>query len=140
MWAGPTRQVVREETEMADRVGQQIGHYRLLRLLGRGGFAEVYLGEQVHLGTQAAVKLLHAPLASAGEIEQFRQEARTIAALIHPHIVRVLDFGLEEDTPYLVLDYAPGGSMRQRHPAGTRVPLETVAAYVQQLGQALQYA
>ena len=125
---------------MADRVGQQIGHYRLLRLLGRGGFAEVYLGEQVHLGTQAAVKLLHAPLASAGEIEQFRQEARTIAALIHPHIVRVLDFGLEEDMPYLVLDYAPGGSLRQRHPAGTRVPLETVVAYVQQLGQALQYA
>jgi serine/threonine protein kinase len=125
---------------MADRVGEQIGHYRLLRLLGRGGFAEVYLGEQVHLGTQAAVKLLHAPLASAGEIEQFRQEARTIAALIHPHIVRVLDFGVEADTPYLVLDYAPGGSLRQRHPAGTRVPLETVVAYAQQLGQALQYA
>ena len=125
---------------MADRVGQQIGHYRLLRLLGRGGFAEVYLGEQIHLGTQAAVKLLHAPLASAGEIEQFRQEARTIAALIHPHIVRVLDFGVEEDMPYLILDHAPGGSLRQRHPAGTRVPLETVVNYVQQLGQALQYA
>ncbi|HEU5200927.1 MAG TPA: serine/threonine-protein kinase [Ktedonobacterales bacterium] len=125
---------------MADRVGQQIGHYRLLRLLGRGGFAEVYLGEHTHLSTQAAVKLLHAPLASAREIEQFRQEARTIAALIHPHIVRVLDFGLEEDMPYLVLDYAPGGSLRQRHPTGTRVPLETVVAYVQQLGQALQYA
>ncbi|HEX6777791.1 MAG TPA: serine/threonine-protein kinase [Ktedonobacterales bacterium] len=125
---------------MADRVGQQIGHYRLLRLLGRGGFAEVYLGEQIHLGTQAAVKLLHAPLASAREIEQFRQEARTIAALIHPHIVRVLDFGVEEDMPYLVLDHAPGGSLRQRYPAGTRVPLETVVTYVQQLGQALQYA
>lgn len=125
---------------MADRVGQQIGHYRLLRLLGRGGFAEVYLGEQIHLGTQAAVKLLHAPLASAREIEQFRQEARTIAALIHPHIVRVLDFGVEEDMPYLVLDHAPGGSLRQRYPAGTRVPLEMVVTYVQQLGQALQYA
>ncbi len=136
----PVRQAAREETEVADRVGQQIGHYRLLRLLGRGGFAEVYLGEHAHLGTQAAVKLLHAPLASAGEIEQFRREARTIAALIHPHIVRVLDFGLELDMPYLVLDYAPGGSLRQRHPTGTRVPLATVVAYVQQLGQALQYA
>ena len=125
---------------MANRVGQQLGHYRLLRLLGQGGFAEVYLGEQVHLGTQAAVKLLHAPLASAGEIEQFRQEARTIAALIHPNIVRVLDFGVEEGMPYLVLDYAPGGSLRQRHPAGTSVPLETVVTYAQQLGQGLQYA
>jgi serine/threonine protein kinase/streptogramin lyase len=112
----------------------------LERLLGQGGFAEVYLGEQVHLGTQAAVKLLHAPLANAPEIEQFRQEARTIAALVHPHIIRVLDFGVEAGLPYLILDYAPGGSLRQRHPPGEQVPLTTVVAYVQQLAQALQYA
>jgi serine/threonine-protein kinase len=50
---------------MADRIGTQVGNYRLTALLGQGGFAEVYLGEQVHLGTQAAIKLLHAPLAQA---------------------------------------------------------------------------
>jgi serine/threonine protein kinase len=125
---------------MADRLGTQVGNYRLIQLLGRGGFAEVYLGEQVHLGTQAAVKLLHAPLASAEEVEKFRQEARTIAALLHPHIVRVLDFGVDAGLPYLVLDYAPGGSLRQRHPAGTPVPLPTVVSYVKQIAQALQYA
>ena len=49
---------------MAEREGQQFGNYRLARLLGKGSFAEVYLGEQLYLGTQAAIKLLHTHLAS----------------------------------------------------------------------------
>lgn len=128
------------EQHLADRIGQSVGNYRLRHLLGQGGFAEVYVGEHIHLGTQAAVKLLHTPLASTGEIDTFRQEARTIARLIHPHIVRVLDFGIDAGLPYLVLDYAPGGSLRERHPSGTQVPLATVVTYVQQIAQALQYA
>lgn len=78
---------------MTNRIGHHLGHYRLTRLLGQGGFAEVYLGEHVHLGTQAALKLLHAPLAQAEQVEAFRQEARRIAQLSHPQIVWVLDFG-----------------------------------------------
>ena len=50
---------------MADRVGEQLGNYRLVRLLGQGGFAEVYLGEHIHLSTPAAIKVLHARLTSA---------------------------------------------------------------------------
>ena len=88
---------------MPNRVGQQLGNYRLLRLLGEGGFAEVYLGEHIHLGTQAAVKVLHTQLARS-DIEQFRHEARTIAHLKHQHIVRVLDFDVEGTTPFLVMD------------------------------------
>jgi serine/threonine protein kinase len=79
---------------MVDRVGQQLGNYRLVRLLGQGGFAEVYLGEHIYLDTQAAIKVLQTQLARE-DIEQFRLEARTIARLEHPHIVRVLDFGVE---------------------------------------------
>ncbi len=56
---------------MADRVGQQLGNYRLTRLLGKGGFAEVYLGEHQRLHTQAAVKVLYARLASHDEVEGF---------------------------------------------------------------------
>src|SRR5438034_1374224 len=125
--------------EQASRDGQRVGNYRLLRLLGRGGFAEVYLAEHIHLNTQAAVKLLRTQLANE-DMEGFRNEARMIAGLVHPHIVRVLDFGVEESVPYLVMDYTPNGTLRQRHPRGARLPLQLVVGYVQQIAGALQYA
>lgn len=125
---------------MADHVGQQLGNYRLIRLLGRGGFAEVYLGEHLRLGTQAAVKVLHTRLASHDDVEGFEKEARTVAHLKHSHIVRVLDYDVEEDTPFLVMDYAVGGTLRNRHPKGTRLPLTTIISYVNQVADALQYA
>src|SRR5579884_2267299 len=124
---------------MTDRVGQQLGNYHLVRLLGRGGFAEVYLGEHVRLGTQAAIKVLQAHLASQ-EIEHFQSEARTIAHLDHPSIVRVLDFDVIEGTPFLVMSYAPFGTLRQRHPKGLPVPIEFIIAYVKQIANALHYA
>jgi len=124
---------------MADRVGQQLGQYRLTRLLGRGGFAEVYLGEHVRLGTQAAIKVLHTQLAGEDEAA-FQQEARTIAALEHPQIVRVLDFDVQEGTPFLVMSYAPNGTLRTRHPKGACLPLATLLPYVKQVADALQYA
>src|SRR5579859_3614883 len=124
---------------MADRVGQQLGQYRLTRLLGKGGFAEVYLGEHARLGTEAAVKVLHGELASE-EAESFQQEAQTIATLNHAHIIRLLDYNLYEGTPYLVMTYAPNGALRQRHRKGERLPLEVVLPYVQQVADALYYA
>jgi len=124
---------------MTDYVGQQLGNYRLIRLLGKGSFAEVYLGEHIHLSTQAAIKVLHTQLTS-DDVDNFRNEARIIARLIHPHIVRVLEFGVEGKTPFLVMDFAPHGTLRQRHPKGTGLPLDTVVSYVKQLADALQYA
>ncbi len=53
---------------MIDRAGQQPGNYRLLRLLGQGGFADVYLAEHIHLETQAAVKILHTKLATVSSL------------------------------------------------------------------------
>src|SRR5215467_9143981 len=125
---------------MTDRVGQQFGTYRLLRLLGKGAFAEVYLGVHIHLGTEAAIRLLHTQLATAGEIEKFRIEARHIAMLVHPNIVRVLHFDVEEGLPYLVLDYAPNGSLRALIPKGARLPIAAILPYAQQASQALQFA
>lgn len=126
-------------TERVGREGQQFGNYRLLRLLGQGGFAEVYLSEHIYLGTQAAIKVLHTQLESEDE-DHFRREARIIARLIHPHIVRVLDFGVEGSTPFLVVDFAPNGTLRKRYPKGNQLPLSTVVHYVFQLADALQYA
>lgn len=124
---------------MQTNAGQQIGNYQLLRLLGRGGFANVYLGEHIYLKTQAAIKVLQLQLGD-DERDQFLKEARTIAHLIHPHIIRVLDFGVQDYTPYLVMDYAPNGTLRQRHALGTRLPLTTIVSYVKQVASALQYA
>lgn len=120
-------------------IGRQLGNYRLTRLLGRGGFASVYLGEHIHLGTLAAVKVLHTQIAIS-EMERFRTEARTIASLDHPHIVHVMDFGLEDTTPFLVMNYAPNGSLRMLHPEGIPLPLSTVTSYAKQIADALQYA
>jgi eukaryotic-like serine/threonine-protein kinase len=124
---------------MTDLLGHQLGNYRLIRLLGHGGFADVYLGEHIYLNTLAAIKVLDARL-TADEITQFRNEARTIARLEHPHIVRVLDFGVEDRLPFLVMSYAPNGTLRQRHPKGTRLTPSAVLPYIKQVVDALQYA
>src|SRR5438132_3993249 len=124
---------------MSDRVGQQVGNYRLVQHLGSGGFADVYLGRQIYLDSPAAIKLLHTHLAQ-DDIEGFRQDARPLVRLIHPHILRLLDFGLQDATPFLVMDYAPNGTLRQRHQRGERLPLDTVVEYVTQIAEALQYA
>ena len=119
--------------------GQQFGNYRVIRLLGMGGSAEVYLAEHIYLNTQAAIKVLRTRLGQAEE-DNFLREARTIARLLHPNIIRVLDFGMQDSLPFLVMDYAPNGSLRDRHPHGTQVPLATINSYVQQVASALQYA
>jgi serine/threonine protein kinase len=120
-------------------IGQHVGNYQIRQLLGRGGFAEVYLGEHVYLGTRAALKVLTGPL-DEHEAGAFQREARLLAGLIHSHIVRVIDFGIHNGTPFLVLDYAPGGTLRQRHPKGEQLPLVTIIEYVSQIASALQYA
>src|SRR5205085_6875827 len=124
---------------MADRVGQQFGNYRLVALLGQGGFAEVYLGQHVRLNLQAAIKVLHTHLTDQ-EAEHFQQEAETIATLMHPAIVRILDYNVEDGVPFLVMDYAPGGSLRRRYPKGTLVLLPQIVSSVKQVATALQYA
>ena len=124
---------------MVDRVGQQFGNYRLVGLLGQGGFAEVYLGQHVRLELQAAIKVLHAHLTSQ-QAEHFHREVQTITKLSHPSIVRVFDYDVQDGVPFLVMDYAPNGSLRHRYPVGSVVPLAQVVSSVKQVAAALQYA
>ncbi|MGZ6365499.1 MAG: serine/threonine protein kinase [Ktedonobacteraceae bacterium] len=124
---------------MADRLGQRFGNYRLLQLLGRGGFAEVYLGKHVDLNTLAAIKVYRTQLVEH-DIERFRLEARIMSHLVHPHILRVLEYSVAANSPYICMNYAPGGSLRQRHPKGSRVTLSTVVSYINQISSALQFA
>src|SRR5437764_13134562 len=87
----------------------------------------------------AAIKVLHVQMDPKRQ-EQFRREARTIGHLHHPHIVQVLDFGLHDRTPYLVMEYAPGGTLRSHHPKGTRLSLEQIVTSVKEIASALDYA
>src|SRR5579859_4266943 len=116
-----------------------LGSYRILRLLGQGSFADVYLGEHIHLHTQAAIKVLQVRLVESN-IQSFLNEARTIAHLVHPYIIRVLDFGVEANTPFLVMDYAPQGTFRQRFLQGQPLPPTALFPFIRQAASALQYA
>jgi len=123
---------------MDDREGQQIGQYRLIRRIGQGGFGTVYVGEHITLKTPAAIKILPSEL-SREEVDKFLAQVRIASTFNHPHIIRILAFGEENATPFLVMDYAPNGSLRELHPRGTQLPLTTIVSYVKQSADALQY-
>jgi serine/threonine protein kinase len=122
---------------MFDWLGQQFGSYQLVDFLGQGGFADVYLGEHVYYGTQAAIKVPRS--GSQDERERFVKEIRTLSGLHHPHIVRVLEYAAEGDIPFLAMNYARRGSLRQIYRKGTLFSLETIVSYVMQIADGLQY-
>lgn len=117
---------------MADRIGEHFGNYRLVRLLGQGGFAEVYLGQHLRLNQQASIKVLHSHLTQT-EAEHFQQEAQIISTFVHPSIIRVFDYDVQDGVPFLVMDYAQGGSLRKLHPKGSPLRLPQIVAYVKQV-------
>ena len=118
---------------------QQIGNYRLLKHLGNGGQASVYLGEHLLLKRRSAIKILHTSL-NEQDSALFLREAQILASLNHPHIIRVHDFTIEQGEPLLVMDYATGGTLRSCSPAGQPLPLEMLLIYLKQIASALQYA
>ncbi len=124
---------------MLNCVGLKLGSYHLARLIGHGGFADVYLGEHIYLKTEAAIKVLHTRLPDK-VLQKFIAEARNHACLNHPNIVHVLDFGIENSVPFLVMHYASHGTLRQRHPTGTILEASTIVSYMKQITAALQYA
>lgn len=127
-------------SDTPERMGQQIGEYLLQRQLGRGTFGVVYLAEHVHDHTQAAVKLLRLQLSRSLELKDFLNEARVIR-LRHPHIIPILDFGISpDDMPFLVMEYASGGTLRDRFWHGSSLPLPEIVTYTTQLASALQFA
>src|SRR5712692_8992386 len=120
---------------MPDREGQRLGNYQLVRLLGKGAFAEVYLGEHLYLKNYAAIKVLLTSLTENDE-HLFLSEAQTLARLTHPNIVHVRDFAIVHGTPFLAMEYAPGGTLRQRHPRRTCLPLDLTVTYIKQVAAA----
>jgi serine/threonine protein kinase len=123
---------------MPDLTGKQLGNYQLTHLLVQDEFAEIYAGEHCNTRNRAAIKILQTVL-SQQEQQEFLDEVQTLVQLEHPHLVRVLDFGMEESTlPYIVLEYLTGESLRKRHSRGI-LPLTTILSYVRQIASALHY-
>jgi serine/threonine-protein kinase len=105
---------------ITDSIGRVLGdRYRLVTALGTGASAHVYLAEDVNLHRKVAIKVLHPALAGdVSFLKRFRAEARAVAALNHPNILQVYDWGEEGGEPYLVLEYLAGGSLRQIYDSG----------------------
>ncbi|KIX14834.1 hypothetical protein X474_06730 [Dethiosulfatarculus sandiegensis] len=99
---------------LLDLTGRKLGKYRLLRLLGKGGMAEVYLAEHELLESKTAVKVLPEEFARDQEmVGRFLREARSAAGLRHPNIVRIHDVGQEEGVNYFAMDYVDGRSLTE---------------------------
>ena len=121
----------------ADR---QFGRYTILRELGRGGMATVYVAHDPRFEREVAIKVLPRQFTHDPRfLDRFRQEARTIAALEHFAIVPVYDFGEHDDAPFLVMRYMRGGSLR-RQMHGRPLPLDEVVRIVDRLAPALDKA
>ena len=104
-----------------------LGAYRLQERIGKGGMGEVYRATHIQLGREAAVKVLPANLATDEDfLRRFKREASTAAALADPNILQVYDYGEQDGTPYLVMPYVRGGTLKDRFEAG-KAPASQIA-------------
>ncbi len=125
---------------MANLNGRRLGQYELIEPIGEGGMATVYRARQTSVGRDVAVKIIHAGMANNPEsVKRFEREAHTIASLSHPHILKLFDYGQNDDLLYLVMELMAGGSLsRLLHHGPASVELTT--RLVNQVAQALDYA
>jgi tRNA A-37 threonylcarbamoyl transferase component Bud32 len=128
-----------------DLTGLTLGKYRLVEKLGQGGMAQVYKAYQTDLDRYVAVKVLHPHLVGDEDfVSRFRREARVVAALEHPHIVRVYDFDADGGVAFLVMERLEGRSLkavlRELDCRDEKMPLEEVARVVGAVADALDYA
>jgi beta-lactam-binding protein with PASTA domain/serine/threonine protein kinase len=127
---------------VVDQVGRVVGgRYRLLSLAGSGSSASVYRALDTRLSRTVAVKMLHGALAADhGFIKRFQAEAKSAAALNHPHIVKVFDWGDDEAGPFLVMEYLGGGSLAAIIASGARLSPSQLAKVGLEAAEALDYA
>jgi serine/threonine-protein kinase len=122
--------------------GTSVGPYEIQELLARGGMAEVYKGVHGRLGRLVAIKVLPLQLVGEGDFRRrFEREARAVAALKHPNIVQVFDFGDTHDTCYLVMEYIDGKDLTnylREHPGP--MPLGEALPILHDVANALDYA
>jgi WD40 repeat protein/serine/threonine protein kinase len=130
------------ESLMTNLIGQSLGRYHILEQLGEGGMATVYKAYDTRLERDVAIKIIRRGAFPPNQLERilkrFEREAKALAKLSHPNIVGVIDYGEYEDAPYLVMEYLPGGTLKQR--IGKPIPWQEAIRLLIPVAQALEYA
>lgn len=123
---------------MTDVFGNKLGQYVLLEQLGEGGMAKVYNAFDTRVEQNVAIKvILPSKRSSSIFLQQFEREAKVLANLTHTNIVKVLNYGIENGQPYLVMEYVPGGTLREA--LNQKLPWQTAAAILAPIARALDY-
>ena len=127
---------------MSDFTGQSLGRYHILEKLGEGGMAVVYKAYDTHLECEVAVKVIRLDNlprnAEERTIKRFEREAKEVAKLSHPNIVRVTDYGEHNGIPFLVMPYLHGGTLKQI--LGKPIPWKQAISLIEPISRALDYA
>ena len=128
---------------MSNLIGQSLGRYHILEQLGEGGMATVYKAYDTRLETDVAVKVIRTESLPQNAVERslkrFEREAKALARLTHPNIVKVTDYGEYEGKPYLVMPYLPGGTLKQKL-NGKPMPWQEAIHILLPIARALAYA
>jgi serine/threonine-protein kinase len=125
----------------ADLSGRQVGDFLLVRRLGRGAMAEVYLAEQASLRRSVAVKVLKSQLAlDETYVRRFHHEAQAAASLVHANIVQIYEVGCKDGVHYIAQEYVPGQNLRELINRRGSLDVPLLVSVLRQVALALQKA
>src|SRR2546426_10402383 len=120
--------------------GTQLGHYTIISRLGAGGMGEVYLAQDRKRDRKVALKILPADVASHRDrMERFVREAKSAAALNHPHIAHIYEIGESQDTHFIAMEYIDGETLREKIHRD-KAPLAKLLKYLTQVAEGLAKA
>ncbi|MBT7191079.1 MAG: SUMF1/EgtB/PvdO family nonheme iron enzyme [Anaerolineae bacterium] len=125
---------------MPNLIGKSLGRYHILEQIGEGGMAIVYKAFDTRLEREVAIKVvLPTRQQSSKFIKRFEREAKALAKLSHPNIVKVLDYGKEGDLPFIVMEYVPAGTLKKQL-KGKTLNWKDALTLIKPIAEALGYA
>src|SRR5262245_37547504 len=120
-------------------VGETVGHFRIVRRIGEGGMGHVYLADDLRLDRQVALKVRAEGSPSPEQVARFEREAKAAAALSHPNILAIHDYGVHASMPYVVMELLEGQNLRQVLRDGL-LPPDTALEYAREIVAGLRAA
>jgi eukaryotic-like serine/threonine-protein kinase len=131
----------KKEKNMSGLIGQNLGRYQILELIGEGGMATVYKAYDTHLEREVAIKIIRREAFAPDQLDtilkRFEREAKALGGLSHPNIVGVIDYGEHDGAPYLVMVYLRGGTLKDR--LGSPMPWRDAVRLLVPVARALEY-